>query len=149
MTTMQAKTMGRRWIAGVCGLAALAAQAGPLVYTPVNPAFGGSPLNGSVLLNEAQAINQTKAPTDPDAALKAFNTRLQSALLSRLTTAMLRNVTNANGDLQPGTVDTTNFTVTVEQIEPGVLQLTTVSKLTGASQSFVFNQSDLTDDMTQ
>lgn len=142
---MQAKTMGRRLVAGVCALAALAAQAGPLVYTPVNPSFGGSPLNGSVLLNEAQATNKTSAPTDPDAAIKAFNTRLQTALLSRLTTAMLRNVTNANGDLQPGTVDTTNFTVTVTQIEPGVLQLTTTSKLTGASQSFVFNQSDLTD----
>ena len=33
-----------------------------LLYTPVNPAFGGSPLNGSVLLNAAQAQNGHKDP---------------------------------------------------------------------------------------
>ncbi len=32
--------------------------AGALVYQPVNPAFGGSPLNGSWMLSQAQAQNQ-------------------------------------------------------------------------------------------
>ena len=35
-----------------------------LVYTPVNPSFGGSPLNGAWLLGSAQAQNDKK---DPDA----------------------------------------------------------------------------------
>ena len=32
-------------------------QAGSLVYTPINPSFGGNPNNGPVLLNEANAQN--------------------------------------------------------------------------------------------
>mgnify|MGYP001544396207 CR=1 FL=1 len=40
----------------------LLATASELVYTPVNPAFGGNPLNGPVLLNAAQAINNFKDP---------------------------------------------------------------------------------------
>jgi len=40
------------------------ASATELVYTPVNPSFGGSPLNGAWLLGNAQAQNNKK---DPDA----------------------------------------------------------------------------------
>ncbi len=47
-------------------LGALPAAATELIYTPVNPVFGGNPLNGPVLLNNAQAQNNKK---DPDAAL--------------------------------------------------------------------------------
>ena len=36
------------------------AGATELVYTPVNPSFGGSPLNGGFLLNAAQAQNKFK-----------------------------------------------------------------------------------------
>jgi len=36
------------------------ARAGQLVYTPVNPSFGGSPFNGDWLLN--QGILQDKGP---------------------------------------------------------------------------------------
>jgi curli production assembly/transport component CsgF len=35
-----------------------AAQAGTLVYTPTNPSFGGNPLNGPSLFNNAQVQNQ-------------------------------------------------------------------------------------------
>ncbi|WP_342107866.1 curli production assembly/transport component CsgF [Methylobacterium sp. SI9] len=38
-------------------LAASGAQAGNLIYQPVNPAFGGSPLNGNWLQSEATAQN--------------------------------------------------------------------------------------------
>jgi len=34
------------------------AQAGNVIYQPVNPAFGGSPLNGSWLMQQGQAQNQ-------------------------------------------------------------------------------------------
>lgn len=39
------------------------ALAGQLIYTPVNPAFGGSPLNGSYLLQKAQAGKKYQMPT--------------------------------------------------------------------------------------
>jgi len=53
----------------------LICQATELVYTPVNPNFGGNPLNGPTLLNEAQAQNDYK---DPD--LKRSTTTATSAL---------------------------------------------------------------------
>jgi curli production assembly/transport component CsgF len=42
--------------AGLIGLTALSlsASASQLTYTPVNPTFGGNPLNGSYLLSTAQ-----------------------------------------------------------------------------------------------
>ncbi|MHB2205591.1 curli production assembly/transport component CsgF [Methylobacterium sp. CM6257] len=39
------------------GLSAFGAQASSLIYQPVNPAFGGNPLNGSWLQSEATAQN--------------------------------------------------------------------------------------------
>ena len=36
------------------------ANAADLTYTPVNPNFGGSPLNGSFLLNQAAANNSDR-----------------------------------------------------------------------------------------
>ena len=45
---------------------------GELVYQPINPNFGGNPLNGSYLLNSAQAQNTY---TDPDATGSAFTQR--------------------------------------------------------------------------
>ncbi|WP_010686961.1 curli assembly protein CsgF [Methylobacterium mesophilicum] len=41
-------------------LAGAQAQAGSLVYQPVNPSFGGSPLNGSWLQAEAAAQNDAQ-----------------------------------------------------------------------------------------
>jgi curli production assembly/transport component CsgF len=44
-------------LAFAVGLAG-AAEAGTLVYTPTNPSFGGNPLNGPTLFNNAQVQNQ-------------------------------------------------------------------------------------------
>ena len=44
-------------ITALLALATSGAQAGNLIYQPVNPAFGGSPLNGSWLQSEATAQN--------------------------------------------------------------------------------------------
>lgn len=43
-------------------LATGSAVASQLVYTPVNPSFGGNPLNGTYLLNKAQAENSHQPP---------------------------------------------------------------------------------------
>ncbi|CCE06469.1 conserved exported hypothetical protein [Bradyrhizobium sp. STM 3843] len=42
-------------IASAYAAAGAAAVASEIVYHPVNPTFGGSPLNGSFLLSQAQA----------------------------------------------------------------------------------------------
>jgi curli production assembly/transport component CsgF len=67
-------------------LAAGAAQADELVYTPVNPSFGGSSFNSAHLLALASAQNQYK-PTTPSSGLtqgQIFAQQLQSRLLSAL-----------------------------------------------------------------
>ena len=39
------------------------ASATEMVYTPINPSFGGNPLNANMLLSKAQAQNKHKAPS--------------------------------------------------------------------------------------
>lgn len=69
-------------------LTALSAAAQELVYTPVNPSFGGNPFNSAHLLGIANAQDDTEAPSssnsssDPQADL--FIRQLQSRLLSGL-----------------------------------------------------------------
>jgi curli production assembly/transport component CsgF len=41
-------------------LGAMPVAASQLTYTPVNPAFGGNPLNGGFLLSQAEAQNKFK-----------------------------------------------------------------------------------------
>lgn len=71
------------------------------MYTPVNPAFGGNPLNGTWLLNNAQAQNDHDDPDLKDrasafagtSALERFSNQLESRLLGQL----LDNIGNGQG----------------------------------------------------
>ncbi|HET9904962.1 MAG TPA: curli assembly protein CsgF [Xanthobacteraceae bacterium] len=81
----------KRLVAGFA-LAAITspALAGNLIYTPTNPAFGGSPGNAAFLLNQASAQNQhlpspTTGPGGGSSSLtpgQIFAQQLQSQLLS-------------------------------------------------------------------
>lgn len=65
-----------------------AGQAQDIVYTPVNPSFGGNPFNSAHLLGIASAQNKYKDPnavTSTDPAQQFLRT-LQSRLLSSLAT---------------------------------------------------------------
>jgi curli production assembly/transport component CsgF len=131
----------------VSGLGFVNANAGELVYTPVNPAFGGNPINGSVLLNAAQAQNKTK---DPDAispfqnteknSLQQFNEILERSVLNRLASAAMGGIIGSGGALQSGTLDTANFTITITDLGGGMLKVTTTDKATGAFTSFEVSQ---------
>ena len=72
----------------VAALAGAGAQAQELVYTPVNPSFGGNPFNSAHLLAVANAQDQTEAPSSGDNASNPqadlFIRQLQSRLLSGL-----------------------------------------------------------------
>ncbi|RZI41777.1 curli assembly protein CsgF [Herbaspirillum sp. HC18] len=118
-----------------------------LVYTPVNPSFGGNPLNGPVLLNAAQAQNKTKDPDAPQpqtitqqTSLQQFNDILERSVLSRLASAATSGIMGTNGQLIPGTVSTGNFDIHISDLGGGVLQVTTTDKVTGASTSFQVGQ---------
>lgn len=121
--------------------AAGAAGASELVYQPTHPAFGGSPLNGAVLLNEANAQNTYKDPAaprprKPKTPLEQFNEKLQAAVLNRIANAISQDLFDSNGNLQPGTISTTDFIITIVDPGDGTLLITTVDKATGASSTF-------------
>jgi curli production assembly/transport component CsgF len=58
------------------------ARADELVYTPVNPSFGGSPFNSGHLLGVANAQNDYSAPRQKETQAEQFVRLLQSRLLS-------------------------------------------------------------------
>jgi curli production assembly/transport component CsgF len=119
-----------------------------LVYTPVNPAFGGNPNNGPVLLNTAQAQNDKKDPESrngyggytPPSPLQQFNDTLQRSILNQVASAATSRIMGPGGQLVQGTVDTGNFRISIIDMGGGMLQITTTDKTTGAMTSFQVSQ---------
>lgn len=123
----------------------LAASATELVYTPVNPSFGGNPLNGPVLMGMAQAQDHTTPPASTtglqvQTPLQQFNDMLQRVVLNSLATSLTGNIVGPNGKLIPGTVQTQNFTINISDLGGGVLNVTTTDKVSGAATSFQVSQ---------
>ncbi|MGN6155362.1 MAG: curli production assembly/transport component CsgF [Sphingomicrobium sp.] len=92
--------------AGLCIVSASPALAGDLVYTPIDPTFGGNPFNSSHLLGIANAQNKFK---DPDALSNGsqadiFARQLQSRLLSALSGQIVDAIFGDNAQ-DHGTVD--------------------------------------------
>jgi curli production assembly/transport component CsgF len=129
-------------MAMMCLLTALAyapAHASELVYVPTNPAFGGSPLNANGLLSAAQLTNKHKDPELVDSkktGLQQFADLLERSILGQLAAAATSGVMGAGGKLQPGIVETGNFRIEIVDAGGGLLIVTTIDKLTGASSSF-------------
>lgn len=117
-----------------------------LVYVPVNPSFGGSPLNGPVLLNSAQAQNKHKDPDDPSSLfgnktpLQQFNDSLQRQVLDNLATSATKSLISSDGKLIPGTLQTGDFRIVITNIGGGMLQITTTDRTTGATTTFQVSQ---------
>lgn len=141
--------MHRSWfVVGSLALMAgisTSAQASELAYVPNNPSFGGNPLNGPVLLNQAQAQNHyveksSSSGASGQTALTQFNSMLQSAILSRVSSAVTSSIVGANGQLVPGTVETTDFRIAITNLQGGLLQIVTTDKNTGQTTQFQVNQ---------
>ena len=137
----------RRWqlaaLLGISSITGASALATELVYVPVNPSFGGSPLNGSVLLNSAQAQSKHKEPESElskKTGLQDFNDLLERSILSQLASAATSSVLGNNGMLTPGTVQTVNFRINIVDLGGGALSITTTDTLTGQSTSFQVRQ---------
>ena len=81
-----------------------AAQSGDFVYTPTNPSFGGSPLNGSYLLNNANAQSkfEKKEAKQSQAEMfaKQLQSRLYSALAGQITDAIFGENAQETGQVQ-------------------------------------------------
>ncbi|MBL4794706.1 MAG: curli assembly protein CsgF [Pseudomonadales bacterium] len=111
-----------------------------MVYMPYNPSFGGSPLNGSILLNAAQAQNDKKDPAlmkSEESALDEFNDRLQRALLNRLTNTLAGSFVDDDGNLIPGETETFDFLISIVDSGDGMLTVTTTDKVSGSATTFM------------
>lgn len=123
-----------------------AACATELVYVPVNPNFGGSPLNGSNLLAVASATNKHGFQNGPGSSLlnqsplAQFNQTLERMVLSQLATSATSKLMGPDGKLVPGSFTTENFIITVTDLGGGMLRVTTTDKATGAVTSFEVSQ---------
>ncbi|MCG2835957.1 curli assembly protein CsgF [Photobacterium sp. WH77] len=117
---------------GFCGMNS---QATELIYTPVNPNFGGNPLNGNFLLGVANAINDYKAPKE-DSLLDEQSDleRLASSLESRLISQLLSDVGNGN----TGQLVTDDFLLNIVD-NNGTLMIQITDKETGESSTIQVN----------
>jgi curli production assembly/transport component CsgF len=111
----------------VAGIALFAisgpALAGTLVYTPTNPTFGGNPLNGSYLFNNAQVQNQyTQSPGGSAGVGAAAQTPGQifaQQLTSQLYSSLANKITQAIFGENAATSGTFSFegtTITYQQV---------------------------------
>ncbi|MGF1903717.1 curli assembly protein CsgF [Aliivibrio salmonicida] len=111
----------------VSNMIASISQASELVYIPVNPNFGGNPLNTSHLFAGANAINDYEGPKD-DSLFEQESAldRLTSSLESRLISQLLADVGNGN----TGQLITDDFILNIVD-DSGALLIQIVDKETG------------------
>lgn len=135
-----ARLLAAAFGAALAAAGAASALATELVYVPLNPAFGGNPMNGPGMLATAQAQNKHKDPAALNSSLsktplQQFSDMLERSVLSQLSAAATAGVMG-NGKLKPGTVETGNFRIDIVDAGGGVLIVTTTDKVTGATTSF-------------
>jgi len=106
--------MQRTWVVSAVILASLAAgRAGgeDLVYTPVNPSFGGNPFNSSHLLSIAQQQNQfDNRSFTPFTSQQQFVQSLERRILSRTSQEITDRIFGENQE------ESGEFTVGQQQI---------------------------------
>ena len=106
--------------AAFCGVFCYAATASEVVYTPINPTFGGNPLNASQLqyVATAQKPNQpTTASTTASAQqstsqqfLQMLQSQLYASLASSVSSAITGQNAQASGTIKLNTTQVTWYT---------------------------------------
>ena len=117
-------------VAGVT-IFAVPASAQDIVYTPINPSFGGNPFNSAHLLGIANAQNSATDPNArrPTTAADAFLRQIQSRLLSAVASQITEAIFGDNPQDQ-GTFTFGDQTITFVRGLEGVT-LTIINNVTG------------------
>ena len=126
-----------------------------IVYQFLNPTFGGNPLNGAVLLNEANAQNFFTPPktssaatgtagagaatpgsaASVQAALNNFKINLESTVLNKLAQTLTNQIFPANGGSpQTGSYTVGDYVIDISTASGGV-NVTISDIVAGASTS--------------
>jgi len=117
-------------------------SADELVYTPINPAFGGSPLNGDWLLNNAQAQDTFEDPKTKSkdlasqSELDRFNDTLERILVSRLASEYVNSLLDGNG----GFLETDNYIIEAVPEGTTTTTITITDKTTGQTTTVQLDQ---------
>lgn len=116
--------------------------ASELIYTPINPSFGGHPNNSAHLMGVANAINTYKAPSSSSGIEQQSSLeRLAANLESRLISQLLSDIGTGNTS---GIVDTPDFTLNVSENPPGSGNLVIQIRDKNTGESTEINVSGLT-----
>lgn len=99
------------------------ALASSLLYTPINPSFGGNPLNGPTLLQEGQAQNQFTNKQSPGATTgltaqtpgQIFASQLTSQLYASLANQITQAIFGKNAQ-KSGTFSFQGTTISFERV---------------------------------
>lgn len=104
------------------------AASSELTYQPINPSFGGNPLNGSVLMQSAESQNTFKDPnaitSDPfaeDDPLTGFSKTLNRMVLNVLSQRILTEAFGQDGLAESGIFSTDDFTVEIIASDPDAI----------------------------
>ena len=122
------KTLKKVASIGLMTIAVTQAQAGNLIYQPINPSFGGDPFVGSYLLGKAQAQDTTTDPNPRSVQSLSSTERLLQNLESRLISQLISDV--SRGEVDEGSFDSDEFGVVVSD-SSGQLVVRVVDKITG------------------
>ena len=120
---------------GIATTLSLPGHSSELVYQPVNPSFGGSALNGSYLLNNAQSQNDFKDPDLGDFSRPTALDRLTSSLESRLISQLLADV----GDGNSGYLSTEDYVIQIDEGADGTLSVIITDLLTNDTTQIEVN----------
>ncbi len=96
-----------------------------LIYTPINPNFGGSSFNGAWMQSEAQAEKRFSAPGSSTSGLygtnplQDFQSTLDNAILSELSQKIVSQVFGENA-LTPGHYQFGNYMVDINPSNDGI-----------------------------
>ena len=114
----------RALIFSLCAFS-FASQATELVYTPVNPSFGGNSLNANFLLSKAQSQNNH---TD-DSNTLGFEDQFKAALERNIINTLTRRI--SDGELTEGTYNTGDYQIDVSGAEDAGVNVTITNLATG------------------
>ncbi|KKO50465.1 curli production assembly protein CsgF [Arsukibacterium sp. MJ3] len=106
-------------------LATHCAGATELVYTPINPSFGGNPLNGNFLLQKAQSQNDYSA----ERPTLSFVDKFQEALERNIINSLTRRI--ADGNVVDGVYNTGEFLVEITTGTDGSVIVNITNLVTG------------------
>jgi len=121
---------------------ALPAAATEMVYTPINPSFGGNSMNGTFLMSQAEAQNTHKDPSlsssysrDP---LESFEESLTRRILSNLAGSIVESTFGyGDSELSEGFYQVGDYEIEVTGADTGDVSVTITDDGTGNQTTIV------------